>query len=140
MKLTDEQIIKALECCNSTAIGQCLKKCPYYNYAATCINTMVNDALDLINRQKAEIEKLEEDNNFHIRLEALLAEQRGGRDELIEQIDAQNNELRIRLKTTKAEAIKEFVERLKKEIAHIPAWGSVAEKKIDNLVKEMVGE
>ena len=37
----------------------------------------------------------------------------------------------------KSEAIREFADRLKSEVAHIPAWGAVAEKKIDNLVKEM---
>lgn len=40
----------------------------------------------------------------------------------------------------RVEAIKEFADRFKKEVAHIPAWGSVAEKKIDNLVAEMVGD
>lgn len=35
---------------------------------------------------------------------------------------------------------KKFAKRLKEEVAHIPAWGRVAEKKIDNLLKEMEGK
>jgi hypothetical protein len=37
----------------------------------------------------------------------------------------------------KSEAYREFAEKLKKEVVNIPAWGRVAEKKIDNLVKEL---
>lgn len=57
--MTDEQIIKALECCNSTERGHCLNECSYYNYSANCTQNMIKDTLDLIKRQKAEIERLE---------------------------------------------------------------------------------
>lgn len=63
-KLADNEIIKALECCNSTERGHCLNKCPYYNYSANCTRSMINDALDLINRQKAEVERLKGDNDI----------------------------------------------------------------------------
>lgn len=117
--MSDEDIIKALECCKEAKLNQdCLDlECPFATEYGCNIDVeeLRNAALDLINRQKAEIEKLKEDNNFHIRLEALLVEQRDGRDKLIEQIDTQNDELRMKLKTAKTEAIKEFAERLKKE-------------------------
>ena len=58
--MNDNDIIKALECCNSTKRGRCLNECPYYNYTAKCSQAMIKDALDLINRQQAEIEKLQE--------------------------------------------------------------------------------
>lgn len=54
--MTDEQIIKALEHCSNT--DRC-QGCVFNNRRdATCINNLMRHALDLINRQKAEIEKL----------------------------------------------------------------------------------
>ena len=45
--------------------------------------------------------------------------------------------LNAEIEKAKAEGVKEFAERLKAEVAHIPAWGAIAIKKIDNLVAEM---
>ena len=54
-KLTDEEIIKTLECCADSENYQC-NKCPLY---ANCEKTSIaKNALDLIKRQKAEIERL----------------------------------------------------------------------------------
>ena len=39
-----------------------------------------------------------------------------------------------------ADAYDEFAERLKEDVAHIPAWGRVAAKKIDNLCKKLKEE
>ena len=51
--MTDEQIIKAVDVCRT---GTC-KGCPYHElYTASCINKLMEDVFDLINRQKAEIE------------------------------------------------------------------------------------
>lgn len=55
--MTDEQIIKALERCSTTY--NC-GDCPYYCDAEDCPDPLMNDALDLINRQKARIKELEE--------------------------------------------------------------------------------
>ena len=52
-KFTDEEIIKALECC---ANGEC-DECIYYD-CSPCKEYLNNAALDLINRQKEEIEQL----------------------------------------------------------------------------------
>lgn len=54
--MTDEQIIKALECC---CVREC-DECPYDEQTA-CIGIMKEGALALINRQKAEIEMLKHD-------------------------------------------------------------------------------
>ena len=51
--MTDNEIIKALECC--TIIGVC-DNCPFYNKASCGLN-LRRDALTLINRQGAEIEQ-----------------------------------------------------------------------------------
>ena len=57
--MTDNEIIKALECCKeATAVG--CKKCPLYeDKGQTCITILSHSALDLINRQKAEIKELQ---------------------------------------------------------------------------------
>lgn len=57
--MTDEQIIKALECCmQGNNCGGC---CPYDDEDDTCeecTSKLARDALSLINRQKAEKDSL----------------------------------------------------------------------------------
>ena len=54
--MTDEQIVKALECCS---IGEAICfMCPLYNKTDHCVDVLTENAHDIINRQKAEIEKL----------------------------------------------------------------------------------
>lgn len=56
--MTDNDIIKALECCSSTY--NC-NTCEYHNrHCNGDLNVPLKDALDLINRQKAEIERLKD--------------------------------------------------------------------------------
>ena len=58
-KLTDDEIIKALACC-SEACSAC-DECPLYCCGANCSSFELHRyALDLTNRQKAEIERLKE--------------------------------------------------------------------------------
>ena len=60
--MTDEQIIKALECCvndDEGVLGFCNNGCPLFGKNANCPEVLRKNALDLINRQKAEIERLE---------------------------------------------------------------------------------
>ena len=93
------------------------------NFSA--MNALQKFALDLINRQKAEIERLEVKNS---ELEYDLG--------LLKQEKA----------VVRTEVIKEFAERLKEEleITDNSNWFEVTEHNlvwtIDNLVKEMVGE
>jgi hypothetical protein len=58
--MTDNEIIKALELCGSEF--ECHNGCPYYNNGQfKCRDLSIyRDALSLINRQKAEIERLRE--------------------------------------------------------------------------------
>ena len=61
--MTDKDIIKALECCQT---GQDCYKCEYQpskqdrKGTVGCSLQLISNALDLINRQKAEIERLKE--------------------------------------------------------------------------------
>ena len=125
--MTDNEIIKALECCQTEYDRNC-KECPYERYKThyistiTCSSRMRADLLDLINRQKAEIERLQK----HIQEGIDLAKQ-------IPEMVA----------LAQAEAIKEIGERLKAEacLSEYP-WDDerIYLSQIDNLVKEMVGD
>ena len=58
--MTDNEIIKALECCSDDEPKFC-SVCPYYLQDKDndyCREDMNKDALSIINRQKAEIEEL----------------------------------------------------------------------------------
>ena len=55
-KLTDKEIIKALECC-PRGIGMKCEKCPMCR-TNDCMTKLYVNTLDLITRQQAEIERL----------------------------------------------------------------------------------
>ena len=125
--MTDNDIIKALECCGCDNY-QC-DNCPYAY--KTC--TVYKDSIDLINHQKAEIEKWK-----------ALAENGASA------IDT-NNRLVQKFAEIKTEAIKEFGKRLKSRIndSVFNYWNNntggyyLAEDvpdEIDNLIDEMVGD
>ena len=111
-KHTDEEIIKALECCWKTK--GCLD-CPYIETDG-CIIESVRDTLKLINRQKAEIEKLQEVNadlNESLRLAAEANKDLNAEIEDLREIVFTDRTEAI--KNLKAEAIKEFELRLKEK-------------------------
>ena len=56
--MTDEQIIKALECCITNDCAKCKAYDETNGEIVDCLHTICRNALDLINRQKAEIERL----------------------------------------------------------------------------------
>ena len=115
--MTDNEIIKALECCGNIVDSTC-KECAYHEtYNASCVVRLMRNALDLINRQKAEIESLKH----------------------------RKTELQIRnqeLQHEKSEAIKEFAERLKEKATSTfyEEHKYVDTEDIDNLIKEMTEE
>lgn len=55
--MKDNEIIKALECCMKTEFISDCAKCEML--ASDCKDTLIENALDLINRQKAEILELQ---------------------------------------------------------------------------------
>lgn len=129
--MTDKDIIKALEICRNEN-GMC-SDCPYSDDYTNCNTRIAKDVLDLINRQKAEIEKLK-----------ALAENGASA------IDT-NNRLVQKFAEIKTEAIKEFGKRLKSRIndSVFNYWNNntggyyLAEDvpaEIDNLIDEMVGD
>ena len=95
-KMTDEQIIKALECCISA------ESCCVCGYTKMCDGTTIHQfALDLINRQQAEIEKLT------INMNAFGLGMKREKE---------------RADTIRAEAIKEFANEFEYEIIHKEFW------------------
>lgn len=99
--MTDEQIIKALERCFTRGFDESTcYECPFYTATAKCAEDLRDSVLDLINRQKAEIEELRERISY-----------------LEKSIDCSRkeyNRLLQKLQQAKSEAIKEFAERLKR--------------------------
>lgn len=140
-KLTDNEIIKALKCCGrESCFG-----CPYRGKCHQG-NPMIKNALDLITRQKTENENLKVENqslrtagnSLKMHYEEAQAE--------IERLKEFIVETRRCDKEIKAEAYKEFAERLKTEYAKGMSWFKKKESyyvdvgDIDNLVKEVIGE
>lgn len=119
--MTDNEIIKAMQC----VIGNDVKcsECTYQKVLPfpSCRRKCAKNALDLINRQKAEIERLNEkitakdENNYYFMGQLRLA--------------------REKLLTAKSEARKEFAERLKCGVPQ--ETGVIRCADVDNLVKEM---
>lgn len=114
-QMTDKEIIKALECCSSPKAN--CEDCPCFN--KDCISTTPY-VLDLINRQQAEIEKLEK---------------------VISYLEDVCNSTPDKVR---AEATKEFAERLDREFAFSSDTQCISAKTIRKFIqdelKEMVGE
>ena len=110
--MKDNEIIKALECCYT--YFDC-DGCPFEE-PCSGLNVLTENTLDLIKRQKAEIERLQKENKQIL-------------DNCAWCEEWQTNELL----GERAKAIKEFAERVKQEINFpLAVW-----KVFDNLVKEM---
>lgn len=93
--MTDTEIIKALECCITDE-----------GFEGIIFVELIKDALDLINRQKTEIERLEaEADQIAEDYSNLVIE----KDELFDEAEKL-------IKKAKAEAVKEFADRLHDEV------------------------
>ena len=121
--MTDNEIVKAIEKCAS--IGESCEDCPFYEYT-DCDKRLKECFHDMLNRQKAEIERLQ------IRNKTLT--------EITKNYD-------WKFEKSKSEAIKEFAERLKKVGTKVEGrkgfegvFIMANNLQIDNLVKEMVGD
>lgn len=186
-KMTDSEIVKALECCIGIVGGKCYE-CPYKDIHG-CEGKLIKNTLDLINRQKAENEKLQD---LMVKNDAMIAKQEVEIERLnavVDKADAEVGVLLEKLNATiagqetlqkyiaeknaeieklksgknvflfaentkneiKAEAYKEFAERLKerREIVgydrdlELDIYGSHIHIDIDefnNILKELVGD
>lgn len=125
--MTDNEIIKALKCCGrENCFG-----CPYHGKCHQG-NPMIKDALDLITRQQAEIERLK-------KCPKCAYEYDGEVTEYCVQGPCPNFKT---VEQIKVEAYKEFAERLKeKSFQSFGNYGITRDVvevcDIDNLIKEM---
>ena len=152
--MTDNEIIKALKCLCGEDIP--CNNCAYKSRIFKCRKSVAIDALDLINRQQAKIEALQMDNeqlqsdiiNASMNLEhqqAEIEQLKTDKTLLRQDINADTAEIRAlrrKLEISNSEAVREFADRVKMAFYYefdelIP---SIMADKIDNLVKEMVGE
>ncbi len=135
--MTDNEIIKALEC-HSRESNSCGNNCPYLICEEVmCTKKLSKDALDLINRQKKNIKelkyKVKKWKENYESSQVVVGDFR-------EIINKQAKEL----KTAKAEANKEFVERLHEELRMYGTKDkfnkAVFLNVVDRAKKELVGE
>lgn len=125
-KMTDEEIIKALECCDDFGwCGQCLLQ-----GVIDCKTVLTDNALDLINRQQAEIERL----NADVKLLTTYKEN----------LITDKEHLITKLKTAEFKAIKEVEVKIHEKLHQAEMHGNfepvVTREMFDSVVKEMVGE
>ena len=169
-KLNNAEIKKALECCNQ---NDC-KTCPYGKYNVTgwcCMPKVRKDALDLINRYEEQLATFESRNKAlkteRNRLNKEITKQKLKNNMLYEETQAEIERLKEevakeftcfvgdphkvehcpyleQLKTAKAEAYKECVEKVKANLSNIAKidWQGnyyylVGLAFFDNLLKEM---
>lgn len=143
-KFTDEEIIKALKLCSKSLSIKTCQKCPFY-LQTNCVSALKLNALDLINRQKAEIEKLKSKYGklceYAEKKEFELAEINADISWFRE---AKFSRLAPAIKEIKVEACKEFAEKLKEKrwdaecrVGYVQV---VDVGDIDEVLKEMVGE
>lgn len=142
--MIDNEIIKALSIC-SNENGIC-SECPYSDDYTNCNTRIAKDALDLINRLQAKVIK-EQNKNSKLRNERNRLQAEIERLNKVYQANQQLiNALNKSYFLAKAEAYKEFAERLKENINkrfvedNTMIYRCVHIKDIDNLLKEMAGE
>ena len=150
--LSDEDIVKALECCikdDYDKIRNALcAKCPYCKNT-NCKFLLQRDTLDLINRLKADKEALIKGQESLMKCIAKKKETIAELDAEVEELSYRNKELlkdvhyyhdsKIdSIKRAKSEAIKKFAERLKKEatVDEDSTWW-IANVDVDKLVTQM---
>ena len=139
-KLTDDEIVHALECCiESESRNDCEDlQCPacdeigcfFMNqsteyYPESLIQEMGKAVLEVLKQKDAEIEGLA---RLKVKLHKKYLEQKAEIERLNKRIEGQKHalfeqqaytaELQTKFKTTKSEAYKEFAERLKETIPH----------------------
>lgn len=121
-KLTPEDIKRALECCAD--LYDCTD-CPCKDFCGD-LGILEQNALDLINSQQAEIERLEKELSTATNH--------------ITRLENQIERLLPMLKIKRAEAIKEFAGKIADVFCSHDKGDAYVREVVYNLVKEMAGE
>lgn len=121
--MTDEQIIKTFSNCFNRGFDELnCNECPFYTATLKCTEDLEKSIIDLINRQKAEIERSENLN-----------------EQLSNDIDIKYNlicKLEEDLRNSKSESIKEFAKFIIDESKN----ATISISDIPDYVKRMTGE
>ena len=144
--MTDNEIIKALECISGKVIF--CKNCAYNKSDGSSYAYMeraAKDALDLINRYQAENERLKEksitdDKLLNDRVQEAVNAVSKANQKYVDALEKAFNDRTAELKTAKAEAIKEFADKVIDLVYEADDIYSINEWQIRDLVKEMVGD
>ena len=158
--MTDDEIMKALELCANRTIHSC-KSCPCNSSGCACNEKLNGGALDLINRQNAEIDRLK--NELHGKVD-YIHEQREVIDDLkdkynkkgltvevafdkeqLEKIvhDCVKKGYELQINEIRNEAIREFAELIKEKskiLSYVIYSKLHFSNTIDTFVKEMTEE
>lgn len=127
MNLTDNEIVKSLEVCTGKRPLEDCPECPNYISESHCKVMLSEVALDLIKRQKAEIETL----SVQVKCSKRIIQR-----------------LKERILTSRTEAIKEVADKLETELAHLEEYFIEAQDwsarntvlQVISKIKEMVGD
>ncbi len=153
MNLTDNEIMKAFEICYTGDEEDCLN-CPFCDEDGECMDKGDSKLLEevgyLLNRQKAEIERLEEksrgdDKLLNDRVQEAVNSVSKANQKYVDALEKAFNNKVAELKSAKREATKEFAERLK-EKCHLQQnkcgdfTKLITFEDVDNLVKEMTAQ
>ena len=87
--MTDEQIMKALECCDNGDVKDwsiCVKECPYQKRCYDNENNFIRDVIGLVNRQKETIQNQGETIRAFTNAQETLLRAIGERDKEIERL------------------------------------------------------
>lgn len=128
--MTDEQIIKALECCMA---GSLCHKCPCYGGACVVGGGY---ALDLIQRLKAENERLTAERD-EARRDCAVAERNHAL--AVEERVANVKGFTEQLATARADAVRVFAERAKAHTRHLPSafyFGNIVDELVEREMTE----
>ncbi len=148
-KLTDSEIVKALECCiKSSHFGECFdNKCPLVSEKGCKVGkeTLYPYALDLINRLQTRVEKAEKVEHFADKIIATLQAENERLSQFGGILLHNGSELFKELQTAKTEAYKECIEKVKEKAytySDITGYQSTVVDvcEIDGVYEELVGE
>ena len=123
--MEDKEIIKALECCAEIDRVSC-DFCSF-NKECDCVVELTKHALDLINRQKSEIERLT--HSYSLADAERVANVKGFTETIA---------------TTKSDAVKEFADRLTNEAQTMQSlktgayYRAVTDGQIEKIAREMM--
>ena len=157
-KYTDEEIVKALECCQYRECQECIRLHTGRPIEDDCRLDLIYDSLALIKRQKADVDKLQEVNadlNESLRLaaeankdlkaeveewEARAKERQGRVKKYLAEIEQMEQESNFLAKRFYKEGVKDLAERLKANMCHGYPYLEIEEdlfrRDVDNLVAE----